>query len=371
MKYTIATAAAAFAGLASARHCQNLTVEVDVSARNGLFNVTTPQDNIAQGKNYSANVLEGYQTVSGKYHIAATYCQPDSGPAKTVQLLTHGIGFDRSYWDLPYANYNYSYVAEAVDTYKYSTFSWDRLGIAQSQHGEAVNEIQALLEVDALRALTQDLRKGGIWGVPCGFDKVVHVGHSFGSEHTYALTAMYPTISDGIALTGFSQNGSFIPYFAFGGNFISARNVSGLAKYNYPAGYLAAGDISAVQTNFFAPGSFDPAVLSIAYTTGQPVTVGELLTIGGETGSINHFKGPTFIITGERDLPYCGGNCLAPPTGYSSIPAAALKFFPNATNPTAVVVPGAGHGLNLEYSHPFTYGKINDYFVQNGVGPNA
>lgn len=181
--------------------------------------------------------------------------------------MTHGIGFDRSYWDLSYNNYNYSYVEEAVDQYGYATFSWDRLGIGMSQHGEAVNEIQAWLEVDALRALTTMLRQGTISASEKAFKKVVHVGHSFGSEHTYALTAMYPNISDGIALTGFSQNGSFIPYFAFGGNFIQANKVAALAAY--PNGYLAAGDVSAVQTNFFSPGMFDPNVLNIAYTTGE------------------------------------------------------------------------------------------------------
>lgn len=68
MKYT-AAAVAALAGLASARQCQNITVEVHASARNGKFNQTTPVTNIdvtnfildltRQGTNYSASVLEG------------------------------------------------------------------------------------------------------------------------------------------------------------------------------------------------------------------------------------------------------------------------------------------------------------------------
>lgn len=268
-----------------------------------------------------------YKTVTGTYDLAATYCTPDSGANGVTQVLTHGIGFDRSYWDLSFNNYNYSYVAEAVDTYKFSTLSYDRPGIGQSTHGEPVNEIQALLEVDALRALTQALKAGKIPGVAKP-KKTVHVGHSFGSEHTYALTAMYPGISDGIALTGFSQNGSFVPYFALGGNFVQANLNPALTSY--VDGYLAASDASAVQTNFFAPGMFDPKILALATSTGQPVTVGELLTIGGETGSINHFAGPVLIVTGARDIPYCGGNCLAPPTGYASIPAAAVKTLPDA-----------------------------------------
>jgi pimeloyl-ACP methyl ester carboxylesterase len=80
--------------------------------------------------------------------------------------LTHGIGFDRSYWDFPYHNYNYSYVYAAVDQAGYSTLSWDRLGTGQSSHGsDPINEIQASLEVAALYALTEKLRAGQIPGV--------------------------------------------------------------------------------------------------------------------------------------------------------------------------------------------------------------
>lgn len=185
----------------------------------------------------------------------------------------------------------------------------------------------------------------------------------------YALTAMYPDISDGIGLTGFSQNGSFIPFFSFGGNFIQANKVSALSQY--PNGYLAAGDPSAVQTNFFSPGDFAPDALNYAYTYGQPVTIGELLTIGGETGSVNKFAGPVHIITGQRDIPYCGGDCNKAPTGYPNIPSTSKMYFPNAEDFTVTIIPGAGHGLNYEYTHPQTYASVLNYFVQNGLAPNG
>lgn len=172
------------------------------------------------------------------------------------------------------------------------------------------------------------LRNGNVNGISADFDKIVHVGHSFGSQHTYALTAMYPGISAGITLTGFSQNGSFAAFFLLGGNFIRANTVSAFSSL--PDGYLASGDKSAVQINFFAPGDFAPAVLKYAYKNGQPVTVGELLSFGGETGSVNKFAGPVHIVTGERDIPYCGGNCLAAPTGYPNIPSTSKMYLPDA-----------------------------------------
>ena len=292
---------------AHARKCQNITIPVSISARNGVFNVQPAQSDIEvtnfildgtqQGHNGSAEALSGYATVSGSYNLAATYCTPDSGPGKAVQLLTHGIGFDRSYWDLSFNNYNYSYVEQALAA-GYSTFTHDRLGIGMSSRADPIQAIQAPLEVAALVALTQMLQKGEISGVSQPYTDIIHVGHSFGSVQSYALTRDYPELSSGLILTGFSQNGTFLPYFQLGGNFIAVQN-SPLAS-QYAAGYFAAGDKSGVQTNFFSPGDFDPAILDLAFATGQPVSQGELLTIGGATAGVNTFAGPVLIITGGR-----------------------------------------------------------------------
>jgi pimeloyl-ACP methyl ester carboxylesterase len=201
-----------------------------------------------------------------------------------------------SYWDFPFANYNYSYVSSALDA-GYSTFAWDRLGVGHSSHGEPVNEIQIWLEVSALQTLTLLLKNGSLPGIKgTKFSKAIHVGHSFGSSSTFTLTVLHPEISDGIVLTGFSQNGAFIPFFGLGGNFIEANTIPELSSY--PTGYLAAGSLTGAQIDFFAPGQFNPEVLTAAVATGQPVTPGELLTVAGAGGQINKFKGPVLVITG-------------------------------------------------------------------------
>lgn len=298
---------------------------------------------------------EQYDTIQKSYHVAATYCEPDSGPSSTVQLLTHGIGFDRSYWDVSINDYNYSYVARATDEYGYSTFAWDRLGIAESQHGMAVNEIQSSLEIAALYTLTNQLRNGSITGV-CedGFDKVVHVGHSYGSIQSYSLAVLHPEATDGLVLTGFTQSSQFIPYFGLGGNFVLANGNPTFAKY--PFGYLAAGDVSGVQTNFFSPGAFDPALLELGYSSGQPVTVGELLTIGAQTALPNPLTGPVLIITGGRDIPFCGGDCrITGEAGVANFLELSKPNFPAASKFEAVVVGEAGHGLNLVCQCPLHF----------------
>lgn len=240
-----------------------------------------------------------------------------------------------------------------------------------SQKGEPLNEIQTLLEVAALKALTDKLRAGTIGGknVP-KFAKVLHIGHSFGSVQSYALTAMYPNISDGLGLTGFSQNGSFLSFFLLGGNFAQANLHVPSAK-TLPNGYLAPIAQQGVHINFFAPGDFDPAFLPYAFQTGQPVTTGELLTIGGATGAPNAIAAPVLIITGEHDIPFCGGDCFKAPTGFNSIPETSKANFKNAKPFEVSIVPGAGHGLNYQYTHVRTYKTILDFFVNNGVGPSG
>ena len=127
------------------------------------------------------------------------------------------------YWDLSYNNFDYSYIDYATSQ-GYCTLSFDRLGIGNSSHGELLNEIQASLEVAATKQLTTMLRNGQFPSVPHAFSRIVHVDHSFGSGQTYALANSYPDLSDGIVLTGFSMNSSFIGDFLADANFMQANS---------------------------------------------------------------------------------------------------------------------------------------------------
>lgn len=391
----------ALASAAAAKHCVDITVPVSISARNAVFNIQPPTTEVEvtdfflnfskQNANYTASVTAGYETVGGDYQLAATYCEPDNGPGDKLQILTHGVGFDRSYWDFPFCNDQYSYVNRAIDL-GYSTLSWDRLGIGRSSHGDPVSEIQIFLEVAALRELTLQFRDGNVGGHGLRFEKIVHVGHSFGSAITFALTDMYPDISDAIVLTGFSQVPGFIGLYALGGGFVPVKEIPALRDW-YTEGYVALKSSVGVHTNYFGPGDFDPEVLDAATRTGQPATVGELLTVGS-SGSTSNFDGAVFIITGgsfsvpgpnraqlrfpgflifrvhpanlhiERDVPFCGGDCLNTVIINNSAPnliEMSRQSFTKASAFNATIVPGAGHGLNLQYTSSFTYKAILDF----------
>ncbi|KAL0257470.1 hypothetical protein SLS55_008283 [Diplodia seriata] len=409
----VATGLALVSVASAAKQCLNQTVPVDVESRNAVFDANTiPHSNIdvtwfiqnltRNGHNFTDEALTGYHTVSGTYNISTQYCWDDQTASDntTLQILTHGIGFDKTYWDISFHDYNYSYVNAALDA-GFATLSYDRLGTGQSQHGDPLNEIQINIEIAALRALTEQARDGSFPGVNTSYSSVVHVGHSFGSIQSYILAALYPNITDGLVLTGFSLNSTFNPSFLAGGNFQQASinaplrfGSPGLAQtvedflfqssplYDWvapvdltalpapldlPDGYITIANSGANQYQFFLPPFFDEDILALAERTKQPVAVGELLTIASAP-AVNDFDGPVLVFTGAGDLPFCGGDCLETGGVAPSIPAQVQDSFPNVdpADFLAYIQPNTGHGLTTHYNATAGYDVISDWLSDHG-----
>jgi hypothetical protein len=108
MHFSTATVLAVFAASTSAKTCINATVPVNLSARQAVFNLAVPQTNLEatdfilnitqQGRNFTDTVLTGYSTTTGTYKISTQFCMPTNynSANPTVQVLTHGIGFDKT-----------------------------------------------------------------------------------------------------------------------------------------------------------------------------------------------------------------------------------------------------------------------------------
>ncbi|KAL9110406.1 MAG: hypothetical protein Q9187_008058 [Circinaria calcarea] len=413
----------------AAKNCVNITVPVQIEARNGLFNVPTFQTNLdattfaqqftTTGQNFTNSSLQGYTTVTGEYNISAKFCKPDKamGQKPTVQLLTHGLGFDKTYWDLPYNDFNYSYIDVAVDRYGFCTLSIDRLGVGNSSIADPLNVLQAPAEVSAIYKLTMMLRNGTLPQVPHAFDKIVHVGHSFGSLLSYELAVMYPAASNALILTGFSLNGSFLPETLANWNSKLARlnqplrfgNISssavraleqslnaslfGLSLYfpelisvvqstdildftsglqpgsfpqaaNLPTGYLTWVDPAANQFTFLYPPFFDPDIAVYAELHKFPYTVGEILTIGSVPKAAAAFTGPVQVVTGVQDAIYCGSDCTSPSVNFPSI----SKAFPASRKFEAYLQPNTGHAINVHYNSTAAYCVIQEFLMREGLG---
>lgn len=111
--------------------CSTGVVEVTAGTTMNLkfknFNLPTNQSSVTgtfvdmgtSGSPFMQDIMGGMQSVNGTYKIGATLCTPaNNTQPDQVQILTHGIGFDRYYWDFAPG---YSWVDVAAQ-YDHATF---------------------------------------------------------------------------------------------------------------------------------------------------------------------------------------------------------------------------------------------------------
>lgn len=101
-----ALAAACFVGYAAAKQCQTLSIPVDISSRQGVYKEVPVENNLDVSAfwtrfneyqyNYTAALQTGFQTLQKSIQISAQYCTPDGGSKGVAQILSHGIGFDKT-----------------------------------------------------------------------------------------------------------------------------------------------------------------------------------------------------------------------------------------------------------------------------------
>jgi hypothetical protein len=184
--------------------CSDFSVSVPVNNITTLVPFLPEIQNEYQATFYSNALLTrgdprpspSLTTLTTSFNITATYCHPRKpGPrSSTLHLLTHGLGFNRSYWDfyLPgNSSTAYSYV-NAATAAGYSTLSWNRLGHAPSTEANPYTEIQATVELAVLAGFTTLARTGRL-PLPKP-SKVVHVGVSVVvSQNMLVMTDKFST----------------------------------------------------------------------------------------------------------------------------------------------------------------------------------
>ncbi|KAH8808687.1 Alpha/Beta hydrolase protein [Xylogone sp. PMI_703] len=348
--------------------CISGLVDVEASAMNLHLQAKVPANSsdvielileIFQINSTAAEQYGGLPTkVSGTYGIYSQLCFPNNAKADTttIQLLTHGIGADRSYWNIAP---DYSYVDYAAEK-GYTTFLFDRLGTGLSDHPDPIQIVQLPLQVEILHKLVQLLRTGAITGHAS--KSVIGVGHSYGSIQTQLVTSKYPDDFDAVVLTGFTTSGTGMPIAFSSQDLAIASEAVPLRFSNLSNGYLVSSLVAGTQALFFREPNFDPAILNLADLTKQTLTVGELLS-ATPFAIAPEFTGPIDSVSGENDLPGCQGNCLLP---HNLIAAVKDELYPAASNSSAwYIAPGTGHGLNFHYTTQKAYEHIHTFLKQN------
>ncbi|TVY84153.1 hypothetical protein LSUE1_G001650 [Lachnellula suecica] len=352
--------------------CIQGNIPVAASAMNTHLNYTGPANQRAATETIveflqvnatlPMEVLGDKVNVSGTYNINAKLCFPFGSAPNTssVQFLTHGVGFDKSYWDVFSADYSYQ---DAAALKGYTTFAYDRLGVGLSDHPDPIQVVQAPLEISIAHSLIQMLRSGSI--ASTSFSKVVGVGHSLGSELTNAITAQYPKDVDGAVLTGFSVDTSGQSTFFAGLDLVIASQFVATRFPGLAPGYLIAESRAGNQFGFFRAPGFAPALLDTAEGTKQTFTIGELFTNSMLMSSAPGFTGPIDVVDGQYDLPFCQSNCLVPENKAAAVKGA---LYPNAASGSTYYIAGdAGHGVNLHYSAGAAYAHIFEFIENNDL----
>lgn len=347
MMFTRSSAAPAPAAPHS-KQCVQLEVPLLITANNSRFDLPRVDNSVDavdwvwdlttwSHKGESGRVT-GVIPVNDTFTISAQLCVPPQGAKSDVlQIATHGIGFDKGeilfvhrerghaqllghlagqadanalsrYWDVEINPEEYSYVDSAL-RHGYSILTYDRLGTGNSTKADAYEVLQASVEIEVLRGLTELSRTGDlvqsskVVGASCDDTstlenytptKIAHVGHSYGSFMTSGLLSRYGNLSDGAILTGFLINEHLLNEVgpeAFGYEFAAQSDPNRFA--DRPSGYIVAATESNIQQIFLKKGTFEPELLRYAELIKQPNAVGELVSGNQAFGRpATDFNGP-------------------------------------------------------------------------------
>ena len=143
----------------------------------------------------------------------------------------------------------------------YSILTYDRLGTGLSVKLDAYTVVQAPLELEILHQITEMVRSGELldYARKCGaaipsinFEKLVHVGHSFGSILTAAFLTRYGNLLDVAVLTGFILNKDFADIGPTSFGFELVLENDPVLFRSRLSGYVVPVTASAVQTIYFS-----------------------------------------------------------------------------------------------------------------------
>ncbi len=299
-----------------------------------------------------------------QYSLQASLCWQGALAGKTVQVLLHGLTYDHLYWDFPYEEPSYSYLAAAVAS-GYAVLNMDRLGAGQSDHPNDT-EVSLTSGAYVTHQLVDDLR-GGVFG-GTAFSKIILVGHSAGSGIAILEASAHHDV-DGLILSGYAHvlNPLAAPLLAAG--FYPAILDPKFANDGYSAGYITT--VPGVRAQlFYDTANADPNVIALDESLKQAGTAEELAQLPVAllpTVSLA-LTVPVFIADGQNDALLC--SIVVPCTNSQTLLAREAGFFTPQACLEAYVLPHAGHDINLHNNAALWYGAANDWAGRR-VGPNG
>ncbi|MEU7041461.1 alpha/beta hydrolase [Streptomyces varsoviensis] len=279
---------------------------------------------------------------SGTGKMWGKLCRPAGASPGTVVTMVHGATFNHNYWDFPYQPDTYSF-SRMLNRAGYATFVVDRLGTGKSTVPPS-SQLNLTTEADHIHKVVQDLRAGRIGGT--GFSKVVLAGYSLGSAVSEIEISKYHDV-DALLVTnlGHFNNPAGTQAIIENGQDPNTDPVLG-GRHQYDAGYATVKPGSR-KTIFFADQPMDAGVLATDELTKDANVFAEagdpLITDPAVTKSIDV---PVMFALGDHDPLLCGDgyeDC----TSTAALRAQEAPFWTAAPSFDVLLLPKAGHGLNL------------------------
>jgi pimeloyl-ACP methyl ester carboxylesterase len=369
MRHTLALLGLALPGASAAPKsscsCRDVSFSLPVTSQNVVFasppdpnNTTAIVEFMRTTWRGTAPATNGTTTISDTFTISGTYCTPKNPQtAKALQILVHGITYNKTMWAGMGFGAPYDWHAAATAR-GYATLALDRLGHgANPQRPDPLTVVQPQLQLDLLAAIFAAARTTSALNVlHQAYEKVIFVGHSYGSFLGAALAAQHPSAADALVLTGYSSYLDFSD--VINADWVSAaehdpaRFGAGLAK-----GYVTMGDAAQRAGAFFA-GAYDAAIPAVDFAGEDTLTVGEIGALGAILGPAVSYEGPVLAVTAVEDAFFCE----APKEKCEEhLRATGPEAFPDAVSYDFFAPESTGHDLTLHYSAGETARRVHDW----------
>lgn len=201
--------------------------------------------------------------------------------------------------------------------------------------------------------LTQQIKAGSTGALPCAFNDVIYVGHSYGSEIGASMAQLYPGDFESIVLTGFSK--LVLPSLLG----VSLQLPVPAAVHDpsrfadLALGYVTSSYESGKTNSFFGTRAgidYDPENAHLFYTREDVVSLGQFVTTYSGNSPAPAYKGRILVLTGGKDQAFCGpGSPVLGPADCATLVPGTQTLFPNAEY-NYRIIPNTGHSVNLHFN---------------------
>ena len=202
------------------------------------------------------------------------------------------------------------------------------------------------------------------WTIGKTFNRVIFVGHSYGSVIGNEQATNHPGDIDAFILTGYGVSGIPVAADLPQTVLIPADTYSPRFASRAPGYLVTSSQLGRRGYLWGQPGSFDTAVFQTDFDQMDPVGLGELLSIEGGLKEAPDSTAPVFIVTGSADDVFCEAATCG--DGPASPQAQACSFYPKASDCDYYIPIGTGHMISLHLSAQTSFQMYHDFLAAHG-----